>query len=146
MDTTYSKPLGHDCQEITEAQTRPALLYTIFFVSGVAALIYEISWGRQIGLLLGHTIHASAVVLTAYFAGLSVGYAVGARIAHRVNPLKAYGVAEFVAAIWACLIPTILAIAESPSIAATLRSDVAAWQLAIRAAFSLILLAIQIAA
>ncbi len=139
MDTAHSKTFSEG-QITTASKTRPALLYTIFFVSGVAALIYEISWGRQLGLLLGHTIHAAAVVLTAYFAGLSVGYAVGARIAHRVNPLKAYGVAEIVAAIWACLIPTILAIAESPSIAATLRSDVAAWQLAIRAVFSLAIL------
>ena len=53
------------------------LVYAIFLLSGTAALIYEISWSRQIGLLFGHTAQAAAVVLWAYFTGLGLGYAVG---------------------------------------------------------------------
>jgi len=39
------------------------LVYAIFLLSGAAALIYEISWSRQIGLLFRHTAQAAAVVL-----------------------------------------------------------------------------------
>ncbi len=67
--------------------------YAIFFASGAAALILEISWSRQIGLLFGHTTHAAAVVLAGYFVGLAIGSSVGGRIARRVNPLRAYAVA-----------------------------------------------------
>lgn len=84
------------------------LAYLIFFVSGAAALVYEVSWARQVGPLFGRTLHAAAVVLTAYFAGLALGYSVGGLIAARIPPLRAYAVAEFAAAGWACLVPVLL--------------------------------------
>ncbi|MFV2070198.1 MAG: hypothetical protein ACC645_24790 [Pirellulales bacterium] len=68
--------------------------YLIFFLSGAAALIYEISWSRQLGLLFGHTVHAAAVVLASYFAGMAVGHLVAARWSSRVSPLLGYGIAR----------------------------------------------------
>ncbi len=94
------------------APTPPsAPAYLIFFLSGAATLVYEVSWARQVGLLFGHTAHAAAVVLTAYFAGLAVGSAAGSALARRVRPLQGYAVAEFVAVGWACLVPLLLAAA-----------------------------------
>lgn len=114
--------------------------YAVFFVSGAAALILEISWSRQIGLLFGHTTHAAAVVLAAYFVGLAAGNSLGGRIAHRVNPLKAYAVAELAVATWSCLVPVILAAANTDNGVALLRSDSVGWQLSLRAMFCLIVL------
>lgn len=91
--------------------------YGIFFFSGVAALIYEISWSRQIGILLGQTAEAAAIVLSAYFVGLSLGYFFGGRWAARLSPLRAYGLAEIFAAAWACLIPPILSSVTTPEVA-----------------------------
>jgi len=115
-------------------------VYAIFLLSGGAALIYEISWSRQIGLLFGHTAQAAAVVLWAYFTGLALGYAGGARLADRVNPLKAYAIAECVAAVWACLVPTILVTFESSSGLSLLMSESALLQSVIRGLFCLLLL------
>ncbi len=92
---------------------RAGAVYLLFFASGAAALIYEVSWARQTGLLVGHTADGGVVVLTAYFAGLAVGYVVGAGLAGRVKPLPAYAVAELAAAAWACVIPSLLSAADS---------------------------------
>ncbi len=119
---------------------RSALCYFIFFLSGAAALVYEISWSRQIGLLFGHTVHAAAVVLASYFAGMAVGYVIGARWASRVPPLLGYGVAELVVAVWACLIPLLLSWSEVPEIASWLSSPSFAWQTAVRVVFAFLLL------
>jgi spermidine synthase len=85
-----------------------ALLYTLFFVSGFAALVYEASWSRQIGLAIGQTAQAAALVLAAYFTGLAIGQFFGGRFAARVSPLLGYGVAEFIAAAWGCAVPALL--------------------------------------
>ena len=116
------------------------LMYVVFFLSGAAALIYEISWSRQIGLLFGHTIQAASVVLGSYFTGLAIGYLLGSRWSLRVSPLKGYAVAELLVAVWAFLIPVLLKFAESPTIAPWFSSDVLAWQTTVRAIFSFLLL------
>lgn len=129
-----------DHPEVKAADTPAAApAYLIFFLSGAAALVYEVSWARQVGLLFGHTAHAAAVVLTAYFAGLAVGYAVGGRLARRVRSLRAYAVAEFVAAGWACLIPLLLS-AAGTSGAGFLHHPAPAAQLAVRWVFCFLLL------
>lgn len=95
---------------MTSSTPRPrtALIYSLFFLSGVAALVYEASWSRLVGLAVGHTAGAAAVVLAAYFTGLAAGQLLGGRLAGRVPPLLAYGAAEVLAAGWACLVPALL--------------------------------------
>src|SRR5690606_41491946 len=51
--------------------------------SDLCALVYEVVWSRQFGLLFGHTAQAAAVVLGAYFGGMTVGYLLAARLAGR---------------------------------------------------------------
>lgn len=87
---------------------RATFVYAIFFASGAAALVYEASWSRLIGLAIGNTTQAAALVLAAYFTGLAIGQYLGGRIAPRVSPLLGYGVAELIAAGWACLVPGML--------------------------------------
>ena len=111
-----------------------------FFLSGGAALIYEISWARQIGLLFGHTLPAAAVVLCSYFAGMAIGCVVGGRAGRRTSPLLGYAVAEFVAASWACVIPLLLRLVESPANAALLDSPSVGVQTVLRFGFCFLLL------
>ena len=67
------------------------MVYLLLFLSGAAGLIYEIAWSRQLGLLFGHTVHAAAVVLGAYFAGMALGYWIAGQLAQRLQkPLAAY--------------------------------------------------------
>lgn len=116
------------------------LCYLIFFISGAAALVYEISWSRQIGLLFGHTAQAAAIVLSSYFVGMAVGCVIGARWASRGRPLLAYGIAEFAAAAWASLVPVVLGVSESATIAAWLNYPAPKVQMLARAAFCFFLL------
>jgi len=116
------------------------MAYLVFLLSGIAALIYEISWSRQLGLLFGHTVHAASVVLGSYFAGMAVGYYVGGHLSKRVRPLVGYAAAEIVVAAWAFAIPLILQWSESPPIAGWLVHDSVFWQIAARACFSFLLL------
>lgn len=115
-------------------------VFTIFFLSGAAALIYEISWTRQIGLLFGHTVHAASIVLASYFAGMSFGYWVGAKWSSRISPLLGYAIAELVVVAWTFAIPLILDASQSSAIAPWLSSSSVAWQTTARAIFSFLLL------
>lgn len=50
----------------------------IFFLAGLSALIYEITWVRQATLIFGVSIYAYSAVLMAYMGGLALGsYAIG---------------------------------------------------------------------
>ncbi|MBI5243347.1 MAG: fused MFS/spermidine synthase [Elusimicrobia bacterium] len=54
-----------------------------FFLSGFAALIYEILWVRLITLFCGNTTLATSAVLAAFMAGLALGSFFGGRAADR---------------------------------------------------------------
>jgi spermidine synthase len=58
-------------------------VYTLFFVSGATALIYEVVWARMLTQIFGNTTHAIATVLSAFMGGLALGSSPWAR-----TPLK----------------------------------------------------------
>jgi spermidine synthase len=62
----------------------PTLLAGSAFASGLAALVLELQWGRQLALVFGGAHAAVAAVLTAFMLGLGVGSFLGGRIADRV--------------------------------------------------------------
>src|SRR5262245_47169128 len=69
----------------------PGLLQLLIFVSGIAALIYQSVWVRQLSLILGSTSYAVGTVLAAFMAGLGTGAFVIGRGADRVRrPLALY--------------------------------------------------------
>jgi len=45
------------------------------FLSGAAGLIYQVAWGKALGLVFGHAVYAIATVLAAFMAGLAAGSA-----------------------------------------------------------------------
>ena len=49
------------------------VIYLIIFLAGFTFLIYEVSWNRMLSLLLGATVVASTLVLTAFMAGFGAG-------------------------------------------------------------------------
>lgn len=98
----------HEARGRTGVAPHAALVHALFFLSGIAALVYEASWSRLVGLAVGQTAQAAAIVLAAYFTGLAVGQFLGGRLARRVPPLLGYGVAELIASAWACVVPALL--------------------------------------
>jgi spermidine synthase len=70
-------------------------LHILFFLSGAAALAYEVLWMRRFSVLLGATAPAVAAALTAFFVGLGLGSYLLGRLAPRFNrPLRAFAVLE----------------------------------------------------
>lgn len=50
-----------------------ALLIAAVFAAGIASLVYEVVWLRQLGLSLGSTAVATSVMLSAFLGGLALG-------------------------------------------------------------------------
>ncbi len=61
------------------------LLTTSAFASGIAALVLELQWGRQLALTFGGSHNAVAAVLTAFMLGLGLGSWLGGRRADRLQ-------------------------------------------------------------
>jgi spermidine synthase len=63
-----------------------------FFLSGAAGLIYQVAWGKALGLIFGHTAYAVATVLAVFMGGLAAGSAwLGRWSERRSRPLALYG-------------------------------------------------------
>lgn len=82
------------------------LLLPCFFLSGFAALVYQVAWTRQFALVFGASPPAVAAVLAAYMGGLAVGAALAGRFVARVRrPLLAYALLEVGIALSALMVP-----------------------------------------
>lgn len=89
------------------------LMLLACFLSGVAALAYELLWVRELALLAGSTQAAISCVLSVYFLGLALGNYVAGRIVHRLrSPLKWYIGAELIIAAWAFLFYVLLSVLD----------------------------------
>jgi len=68
-----------------------------FFFSGAAGLIYQVAWGKSLGLVFGHTVYAIATVLAVFMAGLALGSALLGRWSERfARPVALYGWVEII--------------------------------------------------
>ena len=91
-----------------------AFVIACFFLSGMAALLYETVWLRQFSILLGTTDQSLAVTLSSYMLGLAIGSWIGARVKHRIrNPMRVYGLLELGIAITAVLVPVATGVMQS---------------------------------
>ena len=85
-----------------------------FFLSGLAALLYQTAWLRQFSLVFGTSELAVATVLAAYMGGLAVGSAFAGRYAGRVTrPVLVYGLLEAGIALSALAVPLLLMAARA---------------------------------
>ena len=75
----------------------PFLLAASFLViSGIASLIYQVTWVRLLGLSMGSTSASVSTVLAAFFLGMAIGSYWAERMTrNRINSLKPYIFLEF---------------------------------------------------
>jgi len=86
----------------------PWLFLVAYTCSGIAGLVYEVSWTRLLTLHIGHTTGAAAAVVAAFLGGLAVGAAWGGDIASRMSrraALRAYVGLELGVALAALSLP-----------------------------------------
>ncbi|MFP6608517.1 MAG: fused MFS/spermidine synthase [Myxococcota bacterium] len=82
------------------------LLLLCFFLSGLAALIYQTAWTRQFAFVFGTSELAVASVLAAYMGGLALGAAVAGRLVPRIRrPILVYGLLELAIGLTALAVP-----------------------------------------
>lgn len=89
----------------TGPHRRLILLALLFVLTGGAALLAEQTFEKLLGTLIGASTPAAAIVLSAYFMGLTLGAALYAACSSKIrNPLFVYAVLEAGVAAWALLL------------------------------------------
>jgi spermidine synthase len=85
------------------------VLASALLVSGAAALVEQVLWGRQLQRLLGSTALATAVVLAGFLGGLGAGgFLAGRWRVWRLRPLERLGQVEIAAGAAAALFTVLL--------------------------------------
>ena len=62
-----------------------ALAGLLFFLSGAAALVYQVAWQRLLALHSGAGLYSVAMIVAAFMAGLGIGSHVGGRLSTRLG-------------------------------------------------------------
>ncbi len=65
------------------------MLGLAFFLSGLAALVYQVVWQRILALHSGVGIYSIALIVSAFMAGLGLGSLLGGRLSLRLQPAGA---------------------------------------------------------
>lgn len=60
-------------------------MYTVFFVGGMPALIYQVVWQRVLTLYFGVDIYSTSITVSTFMLGLGLGSLLGGHIADRVE-------------------------------------------------------------
>ncbi len=102
----------------------------LLFFSGVAALVYQTIWIKQLMLVVGVDVYAITIGVSGFFAGLAAGSALFGRVSDRMSsPLALYVLLEIGIAILG--VTATLALARTPLLFVALQDSVGmlAWLL-----------------
>ena len=106
----------------------------MFFVSGFAALIYQVLFAKELTLVFGSTATATFTVLATFLGGMAIGSLIGGYLAARVKkPIVIYAFVELAIAGFCVLTPLLFSLLQNVYV--FLAADVApdsAWLLALR--------------
>lgn len=106
------------------------IIYLLVLLSGFTALVYQVLWMKQLGLLFGNTSHAAGATLAAFFAGLAAGsWFWGKRSSRSKNTLRIYAGLELGVAATALLYFVVLGgyHAIYPQVYQSVHSEVLLW-------------------
>lgn len=91
-------------------------LVSCAFLSGLASLVYEVVWLREVGLQFGNTLSATGTVLAVFMAGMALGSVwLGQRADQTEEPLRLYAGLEISIGLSALLVPAGLRLIEQAS-------------------------------
>lgn len=127
-------------EKLTQRSNGIGVALGLVFLSGFAALVYQVLWMKQIGLLFGNTSHAASATLASFFAGLAVGsWVLGKRVSTSANPIRTYAWLEIAIAVTALLYFVILAVYQAIYPAIYQNVGTGGWLLLIKFGLSLLL-------
>lgn len=106
----------------------PAHAAALLFVSGMAGLVYQMLWIKQLSLVVGVEVHAVTTAVSAFFGGLALGGWWGGRWADaQARPLRCYAGLEVAIAALAVISTLLLPHAAAPFAWLEDRVGVLAW-------------------
>jgi len=120
------------------------IILVLFFLSGAAALVYEVVWMRMLTLVFGATAFATSTILASFMAGLALGSFFFSRIIDRGgNPLKVYALLEAGIGLSAFLMPLVFSGLDSIYVAVSQHFHVSFYLISlVRFTFSFLVLLI----
>ena len=81
--------------DATRRSTHVHVLLVGYGLSGLAAMLFQIAWTRVLVLVVGSSVYALALVVSAFILGLAVGSSIASGVADRLrNPSAAFALAE----------------------------------------------------
>ncbi len=124
--TSLDLPAAGDAARPAERRSlQLRLLCTLFFFSGFPALIYQLTWQRELFLIFGVNIESVTIVVTAFMLGLGLGSLAGGWLSkrHGLPLLLVLASIEFLTAMFGLASPAVFhkvgAIAAGLSLPAT---------------------------
>src|SRR5262249_46194526 len=105
---------------------RPFVLF-LTLLTGFTGLAYEVTWQKDLAILLGAHSEATASVLGLFLGGLSLGYWLfgaltrrlverGRRIGRPAPLLALYGLVEMSIGVWCLLFPSLFPLVRDASV------------------------------
>ncbi|WP_319419386.1 fused MFS/spermidine synthase [Pleurocapsa sp. FMAR1] len=82
------------------------VVFSLFFISGFTALLYQVAWQRMLGLFSGSDVRSVTVVIASYLLGLGLGNLISSYNCDRLNNrqcVQVYGLCNLGIAIFAVL-------------------------------------------
>jgi spermidine synthase len=105
---TMSSPALDAVPTSADAGQPLLLVLCMFFLSGFAALMYEVVFSKQLALTFGSTSTAAYTVLSVYMGGMALGGWIGGRLAERAgSALRMYAGIEFIIGSYCAITPFI---------------------------------------
>jgi spermidine synthase len=119
----------HQMTADTKHDSAPPAVALLFF-SGLAALVYQTIWIKQLTLVVGVDVYAVTTGISGFFAGLALGSAVFGRLADRSpRPLLLYALLEVGIALLGVAATLALARAAPPFVTLQSQFGLIAWGL-----------------
>jgi len=115
-DASPATARSSQARALTREQQRYGLM---FFVSGMAALVYQVLFAKELALVFGSTATATLTVLATFLGGMAIGSVIGGFLAHRLaRPLIAYAGVEVAIALYCVATPVLFKLIQSGYVAA----------------------------
>src|SRR5690606_5326456 len=74
---------------------------SLFILSGIAGLIYQVTWFKQLSYFMGNTTYAQSILLATFMGGLAIGsWYWGRKADTSRNTLRIFGILEISIALY----------------------------------------------
>lgn len=95
-----------------ESKYQYLIVASLFVLSGLSSLIYQVIWTRQLVFVFGSTTFASSTVLSLFMGGLALGAFLAGRVSQKIRkPFFCYGILELLIGAWAFFAPQLFELA-----------------------------------